>query len=124
MYCMRHIQSPVYYRKFRHIHVLFRNIQPYCGVFRTLCNSCIFKILVYLGPQIYSELYQVYSGVFRTLCNAGILRTVPYSKFCRIQNFRIFKTLFRHIGFFIRKPFVCLSLNFLKIVLEIRLRFS
>ena len=27
-------------------------------------------------------------------------------------------------GFFVRKPFFCLSLNFLKIMLEIRLKFS
>ena len=31
----------------RHIHVLFRRIQPYCGIFRFLCNSCIFRTLLY-----------------------------------------------------------------------------
>ena len=30
---------------FRHIHVLFRHIQPYYGIFRILCNSCVFRTL-------------------------------------------------------------------------------
>ena len=33
--------------KFRHINVLFRHIQSYCGIFSTLCNSCIFRALPY-----------------------------------------------------------------------------
>ena len=45
----------------RHIHGLFRYIQPYCGTFRTLCNSCIFTTLPYLEPKTYSELCQ---GIF------------------------------------------------------------
>ena len=45
-----------YYRRiiinsniFRHIHVLLRHIpiKPYCGIFSTLCNSCIFSTLPY-----------------------------------------------------------------------------
>ena len=28
---------------FRHIHVLFRQIQSYCGIFTSLCNSYIFR---------------------------------------------------------------------------------
>ena len=43
---------------FRHIHILLRNIQPYCGIFRTLHNCCIFRSLAYLEPKIYSELCQ------------------------------------------------------------------
>ena len=33
---------------FRHTQVLFRRIQPYCGIFRILCSSCIFRTLPYL----------------------------------------------------------------------------
>ena len=43
---------------FRHIHILLRNIQPYCGIFRTLHNCCIFRSLAYSEPKIYSELCQ------------------------------------------------------------------
>ena len=32
---------------FRHIHILLRYIQPYWGIFRTLCNSCMFRTLPY-----------------------------------------------------------------------------
>ena len=49
-YSMIHIQNPVYYWKFnifRHIQVRFRYYQLYCGTFRTLCNSCIFRTLTY-----------------------------------------------------------------------------
>ena len=83
MYCMRHIQNFVY--KFRHM-------QAYCGIYWTLCYSCIFRILAYLEPEIYSLLCKEYSGIFRTLCNARILRTLPYLKHCHIQNFCMFRT--------------------------------
>ena len=79
MYCTMHIQNPVYYREFRHIQACSRPIQTYCGIFRTLCNSfifrtlpysefAIFRILAYLGPEAYLEscLYrhiQAYSGI-------------------------------------------------------------
>ena len=33
---------------FRHTQVLFRHIQPYCGILRILCSSCIFRTLPYL----------------------------------------------------------------------------
>ena len=46
---------------FRHIHILLRNIQPYCGIFRTLHNCCIFRSLAYSEPKLYSELCQ---GIF------------------------------------------------------------
>ena len=32
---------------FRYICVLFRHIQPHCGIFRNLCDSCIFRNLPY-----------------------------------------------------------------------------
>ena len=89
---MIHIQNPVNYRKFRHI-------QPYCGIFTTLCNSCIFKILSYFEPKVYSELCQ---GLFRTLCNTRILRTLPYSEFWHLEDPRHIQCsvslgTFRHI---------------------------
>ena len=38
---------------FRHIHVPFRHFQPYCGIFKTPCNSYIFRTLPYLESGIY-----------------------------------------------------------------------
>ena len=85
---------------FRHICILFRHIQPYCGMFSTLCNSCIFKTLPYSepwhiqNPQFIKNSVKAYYGIFRTLCNPPILRTLPYSEPCYVQNFGIFRILF------------------------------
>ena len=107
MNCMRHIQNPGLFRTlsfiinsdiFSHIHVLFKHIQPYCGIFGTLCNSCIFKTLLYSESwHIQNSRYiqnsvKVYSGTLRTLFNVLILRTLPYSELYHIQNFCMFKT--------------------------------
>ena len=82
MYCIIHSQNPVYYYKFRH--ALVRHIQPLCDIFRTLCNSCIFRILAYLKPKIYPEFCQ---GIFWHIQNdvyllhiesPAIFRTLPY----------------------------------------------
>ena len=107
IYFMRHIQNTDVFRTlstivnsdiFRHIHVLFRHIQQYCGIFRILFDSCTFRTLPY--PK-YWHIYnlrciqnsvKVYSGMLRTLCNARLLRNVPYSELCHIQNFAIFRT--------------------------------
>ena len=98
---MIHIRNPVYYRKFRHfshIQVLLRHIQPYCGILRTLCDSCIFRTLPYSESCHMSNLRYIqnsakaYSGIFRTLCNVRILRTLKYSELCHIQNYGIFRT--------------------------------
>ena len=72
---------------FRHVHVLFRRIQPYWGLLGTLCNSCIFRTLAYLGPEIYSELCQdtlwyiqnavLICAIFR---NVTYLRSEVYSE--------------------------------------------
>ena len=97
MYCMIHIQNTVYYRIFKHIHVLLRRIQSYCGIFRTNCNSCIFRSLTYSESwHLYNLRYisnsmKAYSGTFRTLCNVPTLRTLPYSELYHIQNFGIFR---------------------------------
>ena len=107
MYCIRHIQNPTKFRTLslilnsdisRHIHFLFRHIKPYRGIFRTLCNSCIFRDLSYSGSRHTWNLKYVqnsvktYSGIFRTLCNARTLRTLLYLELCHIQNFGIFQT--------------------------------
>ena len=91
---------------FRHIHVLFRHIQSSCGIFRILCDSCIFRTLPYLefwhikNPKSIQNSVKAFSDIFRTLCNARIWER------CHIQNFVIFKTwdiselipnLFEHI---------------------------
>ena len=83
MYCTRHIQKYGIFRIlsvilnsdiFRPIHVLFGHIQPYCGIFGTLRDSCIFTILAYLNPGYIQNSVKAYSGIFRTLCKARILR--------------------------------------------------
>ena len=61
---------------FRHIHILFRHIQLNGGIFRTLCNSYIFRTL--------SRHFLAYSECFVTL---------TYWESCHIQNFAMFKTL-------------------------------
>ena len=87
--------------KFRHIHVLFRHIQPNCDIFRTLCNFSIFRVLPYSesyhiqNPRYIQNSVRAYSRIFRIfrmLCNARILRTLSYSEFCHIQNFDVFTT--------------------------------
>ena len=69
---------------FRHIHVLFRHVQSYYGILRTLCNSFIFRTLPY------SESWYRTQDIFRT-CWRAILayseRCVTLAESC----------LFRHI---------------------------
>ena len=101
MYCMIHIQNLGYYCKFRHI-------RPYCGIFGTLCNSCIFRALPYLEHKIYSELCSCIFWHNQTLCNARILRTpaifkiLTYSEFWDILHLRhiqnhVYLDTFTHI---------------------------
>ena len=92
MYCMRLIQNLVYYiivysDILRHIHILFRHIQGYCGIFRTLCNSIA-----------YSETCLVQNS--GTLTTRYIFRNLPrhilpYSERCVMlaysKNFAIFR---------------------------------
>ena len=80
---------------FRHIHLLFRRIQSFCGIFRTLCNFCIFRILLYSeswhmqNPRYVENSVKAYSGMFTTLC-------IPYSEFWHIQDL-VHLATFRHI---------------------------
>ena len=62
---------------FRYIHVLFRHIQPYCGIFRTLLYSDSWHIQ---SPRYIQNSVQEYPCIFRTLCNDPILKTLPYSE--------------------------------------------
>ena len=83
---------------FRYIHVLFRHMQPYCGIFRPMCKSYIPR------TQAYSESWHIWKlryiqssvkaffSIFRTLCNVGKLRTLPCSELCHIQNVGLFMT--------------------------------
>ena len=50
-----HIQTPVYYRKFRHIKGYSRPILTYSTILRHILNSYAEP---YLEPDIYSELCQ------------------------------------------------------------------
>ena len=86
-YIFRTLSISVNSDTFRHIHVLFRHIEPYCGTFRSLCdfyiqNPAIFRILEYLEPKTYSELCQ---GISWHIQNA-----VQHS---HIQNPTIFRNL-------------------------------
>ena len=64
MYCMRHIQNPDYYRKFRHIQAYSVTIQTYSAIlwqilnpvfFLFIQNPAIVRILAHLESKIYSE---------------------------------------------------------------------
>ena len=83
---------------FRHMHVLFRHIQPYCSIFRTLYNSSILRNLPYSEywhiqhPRYIQNSVKDYSSIFGTLRNDHLLRTMPYSQLCHIQNFGVFST--------------------------------
>ena len=83
---------------FRYIHVLFRHMQPYCGIFRTICKSYIPRTQAYSEswhiwkPRYIQGSVKAFSGIFRTLCNVGKLRTLPCSELCHIQNVGLFTT--------------------------------
>ena len=90
MYCMRHTQNHVYYRKFRyikHIDVLFRHFQPYYGIL----EPCV--ILVYSEPcHIQSPGIFRLQDIFRTLSR----HILAYSDRCvrfYIDNPAIFRIL-------------------------------
>ena len=102
MYFMRDIQSPSISRTLsfivnsdisRHIHVLFRHIELYFGIFRSLSNSYIFRTLPYSKSwNIWNVRYNqnpftTCFGIFRKLCNPRILRSH------HLQNFAIFRIL-------------------------------
>ena len=86
---MRHIQDLVYYLKLRHI-------QAYCGIFRTLCNSC---------SLAFSEPYHIQNpgifwswDIFRTLSRhilgySECCVTLTYGEPCHIQSFSLFRIL-------------------------------
>ena len=96
LYCIIHIQNPVYHHKFGHIQAYLRSIQTYSAILWHIYNSvelwhiqnpAIFKILAYLEPKTYLN--------SRTLSR----HIVVYSKRCvtlacwepyHIQNFVIF----------------------------------
>ena len=108
------LMSGIQIMNFRHIHILFRYIQPYCSTFRTLRNSCVFRTLPYSifwyiqNPRYVQNSVKAYSGIFIRLCKARILKTLPEPELCHIQNFGkfrtrgIFKILFiqAHLGIF------------------------
>ena len=86
---------------FRHIHILFTNIQPYCDIFRTLCNSCISRTLSYwkscpgiFRTQKYTQnSLKAYSDIFRTLCNDRILTTLSYSELGTFRHTQAFSII-------------------------------
>ena len=75
--------------------VFFRHIQPYCGIFRSLCNSYIFRTLHIQNPRI----FKTHDLVSRTLSR----QILAYSEHCvthldcepcHILDFGIFRTQF------------------------------
>ena len=75
---------------FRHIYVLFRNIQTFCGIFRTLAYSDPCHIQ---NPGIFRT-----QGIFRTLSRHTLAYSerfvrLAYWEPCHIQNFGIFRIL-------------------------------
>ena len=81
----RHIQSPAYYRKFRHIQAYSRPVKTFSHI-----ESCHIQNPGYRYTQNSAK---ANAGIFRTLCNTRILRTLSYSEVWHIQNFAIFSIL-------------------------------
>ena len=110
--------NPVYYCKFTHIHQYSGPIKTYCVIFRTLCNSCIFRTLSYSESWHIQNLRyiqnsaKVYSGIFSMLCNICILRTLPqfrilaylrpnaYLKSCLCRHIQAYSIMIVIITFF------------------------
>ena len=89
MCCIRHLQDPVYYRKLRHSGI-FTPYSDIYSVFRTLCNSCIFRSLPYseywhIEPKIYSKSRHLLAYVCCLL--------LAYWKPCHILNFCLFRIM-------------------------------
>ena len=68
----------------RHIRAYWDIIQPYSGIFRTLCNACIFRNLVYSESCIIQ--YSSIIASWRTFRTLWYLR-----KFANIQNLTYLK---------------------------------
>ena len=71
----------------------FRHIQPYCGIFGTLCNSwysehCHIKNLAYSKPEIYSELLSRHILLYLE-CYIMLTYWEPH----HVQNFAILRIL-------------------------------
>ena len=90
---MIHIQNSVYHRKFRHIHVLLRHIQPYCAIFRTLCSSWIFRTLPIQNPGIFITSDTFWTLSRHILAYSERCVTFAYWEPCHIQNFTTFRIL-------------------------------
>ena len=107
MYCMIHIQNPVYYHKLRHI-------QGYLRPIHTIFNH----VVAYLEPCVtlrYSDHCHIqHPGILRTqdiyifttvVClhieNPAIFRTVLYSKYCVLEAYSgIFNNDIYNMNFF------------------------
>ena len=110
--------NPVCYCKFTHIHQYSGPIKTYCVIFRTLCNSCIFRTLSYSESWHIQDLryiqnsVKVYSDIFSMLCNICILRTLPqfrisaylrpmaYLKSCLCRHMQAYSIMIVIITFF------------------------
>ena len=129
MYCIRHIQNSGifttlfiqlysgifkhiqhYWDIFRRIEALLRHTETYSGIFRTLCNICIFTILPYFEPrnirtggkfktlwnfeQGYSEPYHSQDSLFNHIdVYSEPSVTFSYAEAWHIRNPEIFRTL-------------------------------
>ena len=119
MYCMRHIQNPVYYRIFRHIQTYSWHLD--------ISNH----IASYLEPCItlaYPELCHIQNpGIFRTrdIFQALPRHVLPYSQRCvtltyrepcHVYNFATFRIscLFRHIQAYSTMVLIIMFLSSLK----------
>ena len=121
---------------FKLICVLFRHIQPYCGIFKTQRISCIFRTLPcseslhIQNPRYIQNSIKKHSSIFRRLRNARILKTLPYSELCHIQNLAYSgleayseSCLYRYIqtysGIFKNEAIITLTFFFYTLILDI-----
>ena len=96
MYCMMHIQNPIYYREFRHIQIYSPSLKTDSAMLRHILNPVTFT---------YSEPCHIQNpGIFRTedtfrTLSSHILAysercvTLAYWEPCHIQNLAIFRIL-------------------------------
>ena len=66
---------------FRHNQAYLGIIQAYSGIFKTLCNTSIFRTVVYPEPEAYSEPWYIQNPrIFRTLAYSN---SEAYSEPCQ-----------------------------------------
>ena len=74
---------------------MFRN---YSGIFRTLCNPCNFRTLIYSEPEAYAQPWHIQNpDIFKTLAYS---EPVVYSEPCQISKMEHCTKIVNSFSFF------------------------